>query len=208
MPQVQKDDVRETILDSARTEFLEHGFEGSSMRRIALKSRMTVGNLYRYFKNKEELSNTIVSPTLKIFNDTVRELSGGLISLGEENGPIDMPLPMIKERLSTMSDRLVDIFDAHRIEVSILMMGTELNKQITDWFADLIAALIAGNFTMLDRGDERLKILSQCYAHSIFSGIRTILMESKSSKEDMRLMVRIYLNSFLSMLDNDITALV
>ena len=208
MPQVQKDDVRETILDSARTEFLEHGFEGSSMRRIALKSKMTVGNLYRYFKNKEELSNTIVSPTLKIFNDTVRELSGGLISLGEENGPIDMPLPMIKERLSTMSDRLVDIFDAHRIEVSILMMGTELNKQITDWFADLIAALIAGNFTMLDRGDERLKILSQCYAHSIFSGIRTILMESKSSKEDMRLMVRIYLNSFLSMLDNDITALV
>ena len=42
MPQVQKDDVRETILDSAREEFLEHGFEGSSMRRIAQKSKMTV----------------------------------------------------------------------------------------------------------------------------------------------------------------------
>ena len=208
MPQVQKDDVRETILDSAREEFLEHGFEGSSMRRIALRSKMTVGNLYRYFKNKEELSNTIVSPTLRIFNDTVRELSGGLISLGEENDQIDMPLPLIKERLSTMSDRLVDIYDAHKIEVSILMMGTELNKQITDWFAGLIAALIAGNFSMLDRRDERLAILSQCYAHSVFSGIKTILRESKSSKEDMRLMVRIYLNSFLSMLDNDISALV
>ena len=207
MPQVLKDDVRETILDSAREEFLEHGFEGSSMRRIALKSKMTVGNLYRYFRNKEELSNTIVSPTLKIFNDTVQELSGGLISLGEENEQIDMPLPLIKERLSTMSDRLVDIYDAHKIEVSILMMGTELNKQITDWFADLIAALIAGNFSLPDRRDERLAILSQCYAHSIFSGIKTILRESRSSKEDMRLMVRVYLNSFLSMLDNDIASL-
>ncbi|MBQ2311737.1 MAG: helix-turn-helix transcriptional regulator, partial [Firmicutes bacterium] len=158
MPQVQKDDVRETILESAREEFLEHGFEGSSMRRIALRSKMTVGNLYRYFKNKEELSSIIVSPTLKLFDDTVRELSGGLISMGRENGQIDMPLPLIKERLSTMSDRLVDIYDSHRIEVSILMMGTELNKKITDWFADLIAALIAGNFGMLDRRDERLAI--------------------------------------------------
>ena len=207
MPQVQKDDVRETILDSAREEFLEHGFEGSSMRRIALRSKMTVGNLYRYFKNKEELSSIIVSPTLKIFDDTVKELSGGLISFGAENEQLDMPLPLIKERLSTMSDRLVDIYDSHRIEVSILMMGTELNKKITDWFANLIAALIAGNFGMLDRRDERLAILSQCYAHSIFSGIKTILRESKSSKEDMRLMVKIYLNSFLSMLDNDISAL-
>ncbi|MBR6236410.1 MAG: helix-turn-helix transcriptional regulator, partial [Firmicutes bacterium] len=91
MPQVQKDDVRETILESAREEFLEHGFEGSSMRRIALRSKMTVGNLYRYFKNKEELSSIIVSPTLKLFDDTVRELSGGLISMGRENGQIDMP---------------------------------------------------------------------------------------------------------------------
>ena len=208
MPQVQKDDVRDTILDSAREEFLQHGFEGSSMRRIAQKSRMTVGNLYRYFKNKEELSETIVSPTYRIINDTVQELSGGLISFGEDNKNFDMPLPLIRERLSTMSDRLVDIYDAHKIEVSILMMGTELNKQITDWFADLISVLIAGKFSMLDRADERLKLLSQCYAHSIFSGIKTILRESKSSKEDMRLMVKIYLNSFLSMLDSDITSFV
>ena len=208
MPQVQKDDVREAILESAREEFLEYGFEGSSMRRIAQKSRMTVGNLYRYFRSKEELSDTIVSPTYKIINDTVRELSGGLIRFGEENREIDMPLPLIKERLSTMSDRLVDIYDAHKIEVNILMMGTRLNKEITDWFADLIAALIAGNFSVPDRNDERLKILSQCYAHSVFSGIRTILRESRSSKEDMRFMVRIYLNSFLSMLDNDISSLI
>ena len=208
MPQVQKDNVRETILDSAREEFLEHGFEGSSMRRIAQKSRMTVGNLYRYFKNKEELSDIIVSPTYKIINDTVRELSGGLISLGEENRQIDMPLPVIKERLKIMSDRLVDIYDAHKIEVSILMMGTKLNKEITDWFADLISALITGNFPSLDRDDERLRILSQCYAHSVFSGIRTILRESKSSKDDMRLMVSIYLGSYLSMLDSDIASLI
>ena len=87
-------------------------------------------------------------------------------------------------------------------------MNSELNKQITDWFADLIAALIAGNFGLEARKDERLAILSQCYAHSIFSGIKTILRESKSSKEDMRLMVKIYLNSFLSMLDNDISSLI
>ena len=55
--QTLKEDVREKIIDSAKNEFLEKGIERASMRDIAAGSGMTVGNLYRYFKNKEELNN-------------------------------------------------------------------------------------------------------------------------------------------------------
>ena len=56
MAQVLKDSLRKAILDAAKEEFLEYGFKDASMRRIAAKANMTVGNLYRYFKNKESIN--------------------------------------------------------------------------------------------------------------------------------------------------------
>ncbi|MBQ2500638.1 MAG: helix-turn-helix transcriptional regulator, partial [Clostridia bacterium] len=48
-----------------KKEFLEKGIEGSSMRDIAAGSSMTVGNLYRYFKNKEEIADFVCNDVLR-----------------------------------------------------------------------------------------------------------------------------------------------
>lgn len=53
--QVLKEAVRTAILKSARKEFEKNGLEKASMRVIASKAGMTVGNLYRYYSNKEDL---------------------------------------------------------------------------------------------------------------------------------------------------------
>ena len=50
MAQTLKDDVKARIIESAKEEFLENSYEKTSMRAIASKSNITVGNLYRYFK--------------------------------------------------------------------------------------------------------------------------------------------------------------
>ena len=73
MAQVLKDEVRDSILESAREEFLEHGFDDSSMRRIAQKSRMTVGNLYRYFKSKDELQLQVTDHVDEIYAQMARD---------------------------------------------------------------------------------------------------------------------------------------
>ena len=73
--QTLKDDVRDRIVGSAKKEFLEKGIDKSSMRDIAAGSNMTVGNLYRYFKNKEELNSFIVGETLEEINRLVMEKS-------------------------------------------------------------------------------------------------------------------------------------
>lgn len=58
--QVLKEEVRQRILKSARREFKKLGFDKASMRDIASTAKMTVGNLYRYYKNKEDLFGAIV----------------------------------------------------------------------------------------------------------------------------------------------------
>ena len=71
MAQILKDNVRKLILDSAMEDIIDNGVKDSSMRRIAGKAEMTVGNLYRYFKNKDELVNVIIQPVVDRLNKIV-----------------------------------------------------------------------------------------------------------------------------------------
>ena len=48
------------ILEAAKREFLERGFIGTSMRRIAGLSGVTTGALYGYFASKEEICDSRV----------------------------------------------------------------------------------------------------------------------------------------------------
>jgi len=66
-----KDDIRENILKTALGEFADKGFEKASMREIALKAGITVGNMYRYFENKSQLFSSIVGPVYNKLVDLI-----------------------------------------------------------------------------------------------------------------------------------------
>jgi AcrR family transcriptional regulator len=49
------------ILDVARAEFAQHGFEATTVRDIADAAGLSPGNLYRYFESKDAMVTTILS---------------------------------------------------------------------------------------------------------------------------------------------------
>lgn len=57
----------ERILPSAQREFLENGFAGASMRRIAEGAGITAAGLYRHFDSKEALFAALVAPVYEEF---------------------------------------------------------------------------------------------------------------------------------------------
>ncbi len=59
--QVLKDEIRNKILQIAEIKFLEFGYINTSTRDIAKLVSISVSNLYKYFKNKEDIFETIVS---------------------------------------------------------------------------------------------------------------------------------------------------
>ncbi|MCG8499952.1 MAG: TetR/AcrR family transcriptional regulator [Firmicutes bacterium] len=73
--QVLKDELKKKLLEAALDEFKKKGFQKSSMRSIAKKSGMTVGNLYRYFRNKEDLFDAVVRPSFNKILEIINELS-------------------------------------------------------------------------------------------------------------------------------------
>ena len=51
------------IMEAAKAEFLEAGFEKASMRRIGDRCHMTAAGIYRHCKDKEDLFYQVVSPS-------------------------------------------------------------------------------------------------------------------------------------------------
>ncbi|WP_028608621.1 TetR/AcrR family transcriptional regulator [Paenibacillus harenae] len=62
MVQVLKEELRTAILYAAQDEFIKHGFLSASVKRIAGKVGISVGNLYRYYAGKDALFEAIVGP--------------------------------------------------------------------------------------------------------------------------------------------------
>ncbi len=59
--------TRARLLDSAREEFLRHGFIGANLRDIANRANVTTGALYVHFAGKEELFGALVDATATEF---------------------------------------------------------------------------------------------------------------------------------------------
>ena len=69
------------ILASAREEFLSKPYEQVSLREICQKAGVTTGAFYNRYKNKEELFDALVAPTL----ETLKSYSDGIESFNYDH---------------------------------------------------------------------------------------------------------------------------
>ena len=106
--QVQKDDVRNKIIAAATEEFLNAGYQQSSMRNIAAQAGITVGNVYAYFGGKDALFESIISPVWQSLNR--------LISI-----PVDTQDLMTLPTLNQITDLITETFLENRPQFLILM---------------------------------------------------------------------------------------
>lgn len=63
------------ILESAKKEFLAHGFEQASLKAICEDAGVTTGALYKRYKGKEDLFCAVVADTVTALDDFVEKKS-------------------------------------------------------------------------------------------------------------------------------------
>ena len=63
------EEKRKRVLDAATTEFAQYGFENTSIQQIAKKAEISVGSVYKYFENKEELFAMVVKENLALLEE-------------------------------------------------------------------------------------------------------------------------------------------
>jgi AcrR family transcriptional regulator len=73
------DETRSIINEAALKVFSKSGYQGASMRMIAAEAGISVGALYLYYRNKEELCSTVFKGLFREFRraiaDRIREIS-------------------------------------------------------------------------------------------------------------------------------------
>ena len=60
---------RKRVLDAATDEFATYGFENTSIQQIAKKAEISVGSVYKYFENKDELFAMVVKENLSLLEE-------------------------------------------------------------------------------------------------------------------------------------------
>ena len=201
MAQILKQELRQSIVEAAKEEFLFKGYKRASMRSIAQKAGMTVGNLYRYYKNKEELYRSIVQDTLKEIKTILKNVTSDSVSLEPRVFSMKANTNELSQLMDELADRLVDTYFDHKIEFNILIQHSSFNQEIISWFSKAITSLIEQHF-LLDSHKEYRQILSNAYAVAIYSGIREIFMNNNLNSVTLKRIVSIYLNSYIVLLDS------
>lgn len=116
--QVLKDEIRESIYIESVKEFKSNGFEKSSMRNIAKEAGIAVGNLYRYYKNKEDLFDAVVGPAFdKLVNFIV-----------EHKGPETLNSDINNISFQMQFKGFANIYFQHKDEILIIIDGSKGTK--------------------------------------------------------------------------------
>jgi len=66
--------TKQKLLESAKADFLEHGFKNASLRRICKNAGVTTGALYFFFKGKEDIFEAVISEPLAMFEKMFERL--------------------------------------------------------------------------------------------------------------------------------------
>lgn len=200
MPQVLKQEYRDLILKAALDEFFENGYNDASMRKIAKNANMTVGNLYHYYKDKEDLFSALVSDTILALNQTIIPLI---------EFPIEMDAYLKSRRdeyfnsqIKLMSRDLVKIFVRKKKELLILFRYSKINNQIIQWINKLIYHIIQRWFPNVGIDDEKKVLLCDMLAQSLFAGISQSFEKAQEIGNDDNLgwVLENYLNLFIQLL--------
>ena len=112
--QILKDNIRSRILDVAKQQFELKGYSKTSMREIAVDVGVGVGNIYNYFKSKDELFHEVVRPVLYALEMLLQEHHG---IQGE-----DIMMMRSEEYLETCINEYISLYDTHHRLMKILYM--------------------------------------------------------------------------------------
>jgi len=188
--QILKEDIKNRIIAAALEEFKEQGYLGASIRNIASNAGIALGTIYKYFKNKEDLFNSLVEPVYKDVLLTLKD------SIDSSINPICTVIDIkdvILDIFKVKNKELLILFDKSKgskfenfkeemISVIHIILQKELMQQLKERDIEvkdpficyvLSTTLLEGVYTLLRTQEDgvRISILVDQLIHIIFTDI-------------------------------------
>ena len=129
---------RDRIINVATKEFALKGFENANINDIAKKAEISVGSLYKYFDNKQDLFLTIV-------NHNIATMDNLLTALSQSDEDILLKVEQILRTIQKYSKENELIIKFYNV------MTNENNPRFAGYFANEMESLTARIYYMAKR---------------------------------------------------------
>ena len=165
--QYLKKEIKENIIAAAIEEFKLHGYADASIRNIANNAEISLGNIYRYFTNKEALYFAVINPFLGNVKQIIEH------DIVFEGSDVTQVSEVLVEFLVNHSDELLIIrkgnsihyetFIGYMVESISLKIREmfensfpQINEKIKnpDFYNAVAEGFLASLFKVLDREDS------------------------------------------------------
>lgn len=191
--QVLKEGVKEQVITAAIQAFIANGYQATSMRSIAHKAGITVGNIYRYFKGKEDLLAYILEPLHK-------DMQNALDGMQLEQVTTD------KQFLHNVVEKIVWLCKKHSSRFNILfncVPETQYRTFRNDILQHLLSQVTKTMAMQINSPKEREMHEAICgaVARSIMEGIAGIVDNYYNKPEDLKTLLTIYISIMLKNMD-------
>lgn len=176
--QVKNDAIKTKIKSSAKQLFFVMSFKDASMRDVAKMSDMTVGNIYRYYENKEVLFEDIVGECYEKLKKLIKTTDMAKVFIKNKIGLNEKNVYKNSKFKTHMINIIADFVAEYRAELYILMNNSEgskyesTNEQIETMINETILAIVPS----IDK--DRAQVYTYT-ALSTFSFILKKYMEDK-----------------------------
>lgn len=185
--QVLKESIKLKITTIATKQFNKVGYINTSMKDIAKMANISVGNIYRYFSDKEYLFEYIVNPTIKKINELFDSL--------EKSKGIDTTKKAMNE--------FVNIYIENK-EVFLLVLENSNNTKVASIKESIIEKFYknAISFSVIKNKIEKEKdfsVFMKAFSSALINGTISILLENISDKKKS-----IQIEGFLTFMRNNI----
>lgn len=156
--QYLKKEIRKNIIASAVTEFKEHGYADASIRNIANNAEISLGNIYRYFVNKEDLYFAVINPFINSIKQVIEE-----------------EIVFDSKDMREPSEALVEFLVAHSDELLIIRKGNTVHYEsfisyLVESISKKIREMLEQSFPEIDE-----KIKNPDFYNAIAEGFLTSL---------------------------------
>ena len=161
--QYLKKEVRERILAAAVEEFKEYGFADASIRNIANNAEISLGNIYRYFTNKEALYFAVINP----FMESVKQT-------------IEKEFVFADRSMKEVSEALVRFLMQYSDELMIIRKGNSVHydafvNYIVNVISHKIREMIAGSFPEIEekiKNPDFYDVIAESFLTALFKILR------------------------------------
>lgn len=121
--QIKKDEIYQRILSISKKLFINKGYEKTSLRMVADKCFISKSNIYRYFRSKEEIYETLVGPARQNVIDAIGHF-----------GSKDYAGNYTVDKIEDVSTALAKVMSKHREGLLIMLkaVGSKDRAMLTE----------------------------------------------------------------------------